>query len=229
MTRWQAAWAWTGGALFAASLAITAHAFVVTWGASRPVNSQWPSALGLNAALVAAFALHHSLFARGHVKQWMAGVVPVLLVRSVYVWIASLMLIAVVWLWRPIGGELYTLEGWAGWSLFAVQAMGVALIAASVRAIDGLELAGIRPTRAGSALYAQGPYSLVRHPLYLGWVLIVLGTPHLTGDRLAFAALTTTYLVLAMPWEERALVRLYGDIYRSYMLKVRWRLLPWLY
>ena len=39
---------------------------------------------------------------------------------------------------------------------------------------------------------------------------MTFGAPHLTGDRLAFAALTTAYLLVAVPWEERSLARTYS-------------------
>ena len=73
----------------------------------------------------------------------------------------------------------------------------------SVAEIDPLELAGIRTPDAEDELQFQGPYRLVRHPLYLGWIVAAFGTPHLTGDRLAFAILTSLYLVIAIPWEEQ--------------------------
>ncbi len=229
MTRSQAVFVWVGGALFAASLAVTAHAFAVTWAEPRPLADEWLGPLALDATLLTAFALHHSLFARDRIKTWTARFVPPHLVRSVYVWMASLLLIGVVWSWQPIGGELYRLGGWMAWALRTLQLAGLGLIAASVRAIDGLELAGIRPPRPGTSLYVNGPYGFVRHPLYLGWILIVASTPYMTGDRLAFATLTTAYLVVAMPWEERSLISAYGHAYRQYVHQVRWRVVPHVY
>src|SRR5581483_6805785 len=164
---------------------------------------------------------HHSLFARNRVKRLLARAVPEALVRSVYVWAAAALLALVCLAWRRVGGELYDLRGWTGAAPLAAQLAGLALIARSTATIDPLELAGIRQfyttRRAGGAppssapieapppprLQVTGPYRLVRHPLYLGWVLVVFGTAHLTGDRLLFAALTTVYLAIAIPWEER--------------------------
>ena len=110
------------------------------------------------------------------------------------------------------------------------------LIVQAVRAIDALELAGIRQAThrppalpALPALVITGPYRLVRHPLYLGWVLVTFGAPHLTGDRLTFAVLTTAYVLVAVPWEERSLARTFGADYASYSAQVRWRVLPYLY
>ena len=102
------------------------------------------------------------------------------------------------------------------------------MIARSVGAIDPLELAGIRAaTPAGPQ--TRGPYGVVRHPLYLGWMLIAFGPAQLTGDRLAFAAMTSLYLVMAIPWEERALERAFGAQYATYKQRVRWRLVPYVF
>jgi len=69
----------------------------------------------------------------------------------------------------------------------------------------------------------------VRHPLYMGWVLVVFGAAHMTGDRLIFAAISVWYLAVAVPWEERSLVRSFGDDYRRYTRQVRWRMIPFIY
>ena len=70
---------------------------------------------------------------------------------------------------------------------------------------------------------------MVRHPLYSGWMLATFVTPHLTGDRLAFAALTSIYLVIAMPWEERSLRAAFGEAYARYAAEVAWRVIPFIY
>ena len=72
-------------------------------------------------------------------------------------------------------------------------------------------------------------YKLVRHPIYFGWVLVVFGTPHMTGDRLAFAVMTTAYLVVAVPFEERSLARSFGEAYARYQRDVKWRMIPFIY
>ena len=179
--------------------------------------------------LFAVFAAHHSICARESIKAWISRRVPDRLMRSVYVWTASLLLVLVVLAWRPIGGDLYHATGWPRSGHAGVQLAGVWLIARSVRAIDALELAGIRSSGGSASLQIAGPYRLVRHPLYLGWMLIVFGAAHMTGDRVAFAAVTTIYLVIAMPWEERSLERTFGDEYARYKQRVRWRIIPYVY
>ena len=221
------AWLWIGGGVFCAALAWCAWWYLFVLGRiDRPGGGA--SALILDAAIFSVFALHHSLFARDFAKRWFARLTPQL-VRSVYVYAASLLLIAACALWRPIGGELYRASGAAAIALGAIELGGVALIARSAARIDPLELAGIHAPRAGGPLITGGPYQIVRHPLYLGWVLAVFGTPHMTGDRLAFAALSTAYLALAVPFEERSLARDFPAEYERYRRAVRWRIVPFIY
>ena len=223
--------AWGGGAIFVASLATCAYAYLITWG--RPdswTTTSGVTALCIDVFLVTVFAAHHSIFARDPVKTAMARAIPVHQLRSVYVWIASLLLMALCGWWQTVGGELYQVTGVAALLFAAAQLAGLALIAGAVRDLDPLELAGIhQPSGDAGSLQAHGPYGLVRHPLYLGWVLIVFGAAHMTGDRLAFAAITTAYLVVAVPWEERALRKEFGEDYTRYARAVRWRIVPFVY
>src|SRR5947207_145229 len=112
------------------------------------------------------------------------------------------------WLW--IGGGVFciALASCAWWYLFVL---------------------GRSEPRGGGPLVTSGPYQLVRHPLYLGWALAVFGTPHMTGDRLAFAVLSTAYLALAVPFEERSLARDFPAEYERYRRAVRWRIVPFIY
>jgi methanethiol S-methyltransferase len=221
------AFVWLGGALFVSSLAFCAWWYLVPLGGRRGVAG--PSALLADVLIFSVFALHHSVFARDGVKRALARAVPDRLSRSVYVWTASVLFIMVFVLWRPIGGTVYEVEGAPALANAAIQLLGVWTIAQSVRGLDPLELAGIRPQAPIGGLQTTGPYHLVRHPLYFGWALAVFGAAHMTGDRLAFAAISTLYLVAAIPFEESSLVKTFGDDYRRYQTRVRWRMLPYVY
>jgi len=74
-----------------------------------------------------------------------------------------------------------------------------------------------------------GPYGLVRHPIYLGWFLMVFGVPIMTNTRLVFALVSCGYLLLAIPLEERSLRRASDGKYDEYIRAVRWKLIPGLY
>jgi protein-S-isoprenylcysteine O-methyltransferase Ste14 len=221
------AFVWTGGAIFIASLAFCAWWFLVVLG--RPIPAAGVRPLVFDALLFSAFAAHHSVFAREGVKRWVAAMIPAGLVRSMYVWIASLLLVVTCVIWRPIGGELFEVHGVRAVLHAAVQLAGAWLIARAVATIDPLELAGIRPSSGAPVLQVGGPYRLVRHPVYLGWLMATLGAGYMTGDRFAFAIITAIYLFVAAPLEERSLARSFGDDYARYRRLVRWRIVPFIY
>jgi protein-S-isoprenylcysteine O-methyltransferase Ste14 len=221
--------AWAGGAAFVASLAYLVFFYGVTLGTAIAPAADRVARTAIDIGLFAAFALHHSLFARASAKRFVARVVPARFERSVYVWIASLMTTAMCALWQPIGGVIYEVRGWARLPFWIAQLAGVALVISAARAISALELAGIHQAagiRAPRRLTAVGPFRRVRHPIYLGWVLVVGATTVMTADRLLFAAISSLYLILAIPWEERSLAADHGDQYRAYQRSVRWRLVP---
>jgi protein-S-isoprenylcysteine O-methyltransferase Ste14 len=218
---------WIGGACFAGALAFCTWWYLFVLGRGAPFTGVL--SVAVDAALFTIFALHHSVFARDIVKRSVAAVFPDRLLRSLYVWTASALLMLVCLLWQPVGGVVYDVRGVAAILFVAVEALGVWMIVQSVQAIDPLELAGIHPPRPTDALQIRGPYGIVRHPLYLGWILAVFGHPHLTGDRAAFAAISSIYLLAAIPWEERSLTAAFGDGYRRYQQQVRWRVIPFVY
>jgi protein-S-isoprenylcysteine O-methyltransferase Ste14 len=226
MIRFERLFVWLGGALFAASLALAAW-WQLVWLA-RPLRFAGWAEVALDALLFSAFALHHSALARPGVKTRLTRVFPERLHRPIYVWTASLLLAALCVLWRPVGGEVFRHTGLLAFAHSVVQLAGLVLIVLSVRTIDALELAGIRMSKS-ARLRVAGPFRFVRHPLYLGWMLIVFAPAHMTGDRLVFAAVSSLYLVIAMPWEERSLEETFGDGYRGYKERVRWRVVPFVY
>jgi hypothetical protein len=227
---------WMGALAFALSLGWFVYCYAVRFGTPAPSG---PSAmpLAINAGLFSAFALHHSLFARTGLKQWIREFVPPELERSLYTWTASILFIIVCTLWMPVPGELYRLEGL--WSIagYGVQAAGVALTLRAGAAVDFLDLAGVRQVQNaahGAAaqrveLQTRGLYGFVRHPLYFAWILMVFGAPSMTATRAAFAVISTGYLMIAIPFEERSLVEVFGPAYRQYQRTVRWRMIPGIY
>ena len=230
MTKFEHVFVWCGGAMFVLSLGACAYAFAVVWTSpAAAAGGSRVSAVTINAVLFAVFALHHSLFARESIKTRMARVVPDRLLRSCYVWAASVLLLGVLALWQRVGGDVYHVVGWPAFLLAAVQISGIVVIAQSVRRISALELAGIRPAAPSDALQVGGPYRWVRHPIYSGWLLVLFAAPHMTADRLAFAAISSVYLLVAIPWEERSLLRAFGEPYARYQRAVRWRVVPYVY
>jgi protein-S-isoprenylcysteine O-methyltransferase Ste14 len=229
--------AWSGAVLFVAALFYFLFAYAVTFGETvRRGSAAGPAAWDV--ALFSVFALHHSLFARDRFRAAIVGVAGAQLERSVYVWIASLLFIAVCAAWQYVPGILWHVEGIAAWPIIALQAFGIWLSAISAAIIDVLDLAGIRQLRQPSTPAARrqpaefktrGPYGLVRHPIYSGWFLIVFATPTMTMTRLVFAVTSAVYLLIAMPLEERSMRASTRGAYDRYARQVKWRLIPRVY
>lgn len=220
---------WIGALLFAASLTSFALVYGNVLRVPAPPTAEpvWPAILA-NVALFTLFTVHHSVMARTGAKAWISRMIPAELERSTYVWIASLMFLAVCWLWQPLPGMAWEVTAPFKWAMFGVQLAGLALTERAARVIGVWELAGVRQANRERPVEFKitGPFGLVRHPIYLGWVLIVFGAPEMTNSRLLFAVVSTAYLVAAIPWEERSLVEAFGDKYREYQRQVRSRMLP---
>jgi len=193
-----------------------------------PEAPLWPATL-LDTLLFSAFALHHSVLARPFAKRVVERVFAPHLVRSSYVWVASLLLIGLCVVWQPVGHSLYRATGVAALGLGLLQLAGAALGVLTVRRINLRELGGLDTPQAVGALAATGPYRLVRHPLYLAVVLLLAGSAQMTGNRLLFAALATFYIVIAIPFEEAGLEAQFGARYAEYCRVVRWRLIPYIH
>jgi methanethiol S-methyltransferase len=246
---------WLGAALFAGSLAYFLFTYAVTFGeiTAGDVSAR---AVVVDVALFTVFALHHSVFAREGVRAWVVRKVSAQRERSVYVWVASLMLIAVCALWQPIPGVAWQIERPAAWLFPAAQLAGAWLTLRSAAIIDIWDLAGVRqaatpnnqpPTPKSEPrpfphldssgelgvgrweFRTDGPYGWVRHPIYLGWLLLVFPVATMTMTRLLFAVVSSAYIVLAIPFEERSLRRASGGSYDQYVKAVRWKLIPGLY
>jgi protein-S-isoprenylcysteine O-methyltransferase Ste14 len=225
--------AWTGAALFFASLVYFFYSYLVTF--SRPAASTPPGAVALDVALFMVFALHHSVFARERVRAWVVRLVPPGLERSFYVWAASLLFIAVCALWRPVAGVLWEVDQPMRAVLWLLQLLGAWLTLRGAVIIDIRDLAGLNrsgtPTEPAhpTEFRVVGPYAWVRHPIYTGWFLLVFAASPMTGTRFLFAVVSSAYLLLAIPLEERALRATTNGAYEQYMQRVKWRLVPGLY
>ncbi len=222
--------AWTGAAVFLFSLVHFLWRYFFTFGEPAAAGAGY-GGLAINCLLFSVFAIHHSILARSRAKAWINGLLAPNAERTLYVWIASLLFLSVAAFWRPVPGVLWNLTGAAALIAWAGQCTGIAFTAWSAGSLGILELAGVKPPRATGAvsLRTDGPYGLVRHPIYLAWLLLVWSVPDMNGTRLSFAAISTLYLAIAVPFEERSLVAQFGLPYTRYQKQVRWRMLPFVY
>jgi len=186
-------------------------------------------AIAIDLALLSLFAIQHSVMARQGFKRWWTRIVPKPLERSTYVLLASLVLGALCWHWRPLPDLVWQIADptWRT-AVNTPAVMGWGILFVSTFLISHFELFGLtqsfRPDRAGDEaagpLRTPGFYRLVRHPIYLGFVIAFWSTPDMTVGHLLFAIATTGYIFIGILLEERDLVAFHGAAYVEYRKRV---------
>jgi protein-S-isoprenylcysteine O-methyltransferase Ste14 len=191
---------------------------------AAPVGPLW-EALVVNTLLLGAFGLQHSVMARPRFKAWWSRFVPTPAERSTYVMFTNLALILLFWQWRPMGGVIWEVQDpiargiWHGF-----YAGGWLIVLGTTFLINHFDLFGLRQvwlylhakpyTAVGFKM--PGPYKVVRHPLYVGWLIAFWATPTMTIAHLVFAVGMTLYILIAIRFEERDLVEYHGEAYAEY-------------
>ena len=207
--------------------------FIGNFGVPRTLDGPATGSLlisfAIDAGLLTLFAVQHSVMARKWFKQWWTRIVPKPVERSTYVLFSSVALIVLFGLWRPLGGVIWSVEDPAGrLVLRSLFAFGWGLVLISTFLINHFDLFGLRQVwlhllgrpEGGLKFTTPGPYKLVRHPLYVGWLFAFWMTPVMTSAHLLFSIATTAYILLAIQFEERDLVREHGDTYEAYRRSV---------
>lgn len=207
--------------------------FIGNFGVPRTLDDaasgSFALTIAIDAGLLVLFAVQHSVMARKWFKVWWTRIVPSVVERSTYVLFSSLALILLFAQWRPLGGLIWSIDDPVGrLVLRGLFAFGWGLLLLSMFLINHFDLFGLRQVwlnlkgRPYKTLRfaTPGPYRLVRHPLYVGWLFAFWMTPVMTSAHLLFSIATTAYIVLAIQFEERDLVREHGNAYEQYRRSV---------
>ena len=186
-------------------------------------------ALVVDVLLLSVFAVQHSVMARSGFKRWWTRIVPQPIERSTFVLAASLALVLVVWQWRPLPELVWSVDDEdARITLYVLSGLGWAVLLVATFLINHFELFGLQQVYdhwRGSSL--QSPtfrtpalYRVVRHPIYLGFIVAFWATPYMTRGHLLFAGVATAYIFVGILFEERDLIAQFGDRYRRYREEV---------
>ena len=185
-------------------------------------------ALTINTLLLGLFAVQHSIMARQWFKKAWTRIVPTVVERSTYVLFSSLALLLLFWKWEPMGGVIWRVDGIVETlTLNTLYALGWITVLVATFLINHFDLFGLRQVwlyltgRPYTALAFRTPglYRYVRHPLYVGWLMVFWAAPVMTSAHLVFAIATTAYILVAIQFEERDLVRFHKE-YVEYRRRV---------
>lgn len=190
-----------------------------------PTQTSLFRALLINVGLLGLFAIQHSVMARQWFKRAWTRFVPPPVERSTYVLFSSLALLLLFRLWEPIGGVVWRVNSPAAqWAITMIYGFGWALVFVATLLIDHFDLFGVRQVwlyfrnRPYTHSKFRTPlfYKFVRHPLYLGWLVVFWSAPTMTATHLLFAVATTAYIFVAIQFEERDLIQAHGISYENY-------------
>lgn len=192
----------------------------------------WP-ALFVNLGLVLLFGVQHCIMARPWFKQRWTRFIPAALERTVFMLATCAILGLMFWQWRAMPDVLWSLDGAAAIAVQAVAFLGWGMALFSTLLIDHFDLFGLRQTWLAfrGVPYSQKPfaerslYRRVRHPLMAGFLIAFWAAPVMTVGHLVFGLAFTTFILVALVFEERDLVALHGHAYREYQRRVP-KLLP---
>lgn len=183
------------------------------------------AALLINVGLILLWGAPHSLMARRSFKRRWTRIVPRAAERSIYMLQAGLLMLFLIWQWRDMPGVVWHIEQPVVrgllWLLFAA---GWVIAFISTLLINHFELTGLQQAWAylrnkeipATAFRTPFLYRVVRHPMQLGVLIAFWAAPTMTVGRLVFALGMTAYIVIGLHFEERDLLRHFGERYRAY-------------
>ncbi len=186
-----------------------------------------------NFVLLLAFSLQHSIMARLGFKKLLTRYLPKSAERSTYVLTTCAVLAWLYIAWQPMPAVVWHMEGVFVYGMGALFLLGAGIVLWSTFMISHWELFGLAQAWhgfRGSAPKENGftepaMYKYIRHPLYLGLLFVLWATPYMTVGHLLLAAVWSIYIFIGIGYEERDLLRQFGDQYRDYMDRVP-QLLP---
>lgn len=188
------------------------------------------NSLIVNALLLSAFAIQHSVMARPAFKKAWTQIIPKSMERSTYVLLSSLILLLMYWKWHPLTQSIWNIESETiSLIITIVYFAGWGIVLLSTFMINHFELFGLEQIYCNLKSKSPKPikfttrffYGIVRHPIMLGFFIAFWATPHMTVGHLFFSIMTTLYIIISVKYfEEKDLRNFIGEEYDTYKNKV---------
>jgi protein-S-isoprenylcysteine O-methyltransferase Ste14 len=192
-------------------------------------SRHWAAAIAINLGLVLLFGLQHSVMARRGFKQAWTKIIPEPAERPTFVLATVACLIAAYVFWSPMTTEIWRFDRpTAVYAILGIQAVGWLILVGATFALNHFHLFGL--TQAWSAFRSRPVpdlefrtpwmYGVVRHPIQLGILIGIWAAPVMTVGHCVFATAMTVYMFVGLFFEERDLVRRFGQRYVTYRQNV---------
>lgn len=143
---------------------------------------------------------------------WISSLIPILIINSSllrFIFNENISYFQDIWLWFLILGIIFVIIG--------IRIASMAMKRYNVKVIDVKE----------SKLIKTGIYSIIRHPVYLSWVLIFIGCSFAFDSFLAILFIPILILLLEFHCileEKYILIPNFGEEYLEYKKKIPFRL-----
>jgi protein-S-isoprenylcysteine O-methyltransferase Ste14 len=206
---------------------------------SIDTGTVWPPfvAFCIDLQLLLLFAIQWGCMAQPSFKRLLMGYVSPKVERSIYVLCTSLTLILLFAAWQPLPALVWRAANpQAAATIQSLSFFGWLIVLYGAFLIGHFELVGARRvvlnfagrTETAISFRTPGLYRVVRHPIYLGFMIAIWAAPVMTAGHFLFAGVMTATMLAGIWWEERDHLALFGDRYRQYQKQVA-MLLPGLF
>jgi protein-S-isoprenylcysteine O-methyltransferase Ste14 len=198
--------------------------------------SSWVDVIMYNTFSLFLFGIQHSVMARPAFKRWFIRFIDPSVERSTYVFATALTIAGMCYLWTPFGSVIWQVESEIGlYFVRGVAVFGWGILFLATFMINHSELLGLRQTydpmqgqSVSSATFKMsGFYKIVRHPIQTGMLIGVWAVPISTASHLVFATGISTYIFVGLYFEEKDLVKEFGETYLAYIKRVK-RVIPFI-
>lgn len=208
---------------------ILAMAGIIPMGSLLVFTDNNIAAIVVNILLIGLFGVQHSVMARPFFKQAFRKAFGYASERATFVWGSGLVTLVIVGLWQPVTGTLWHFETGVGlmvmWGLFL---LGWGYLFAATFAINHWDLFGLRQVwfavqdqpYCAPEFRENWMYRYSRHPIMLGALIGLWCVPEMTATKFVMTALFTLYIFIGVSFEEKDLIREFGDRYLQYKNRV---------
>ncbi len=208
---------------------IFAMAGLIPLGKMVPLTDNIYLAIVINIGLTTLFGLQHSVMARTGFKKLFTRFFGHASERSTYIWTTGVCCFVIVGFWQPIDGIVWQAQSILAQSfLWLGFVVGWLYLVAATYAINHWELFGLRQIwfAINDKSYVEPQftenwmYRFGRHPIMLGLLIGIWSVPTMTATKLVLSICLTIYIFIGVAFEERDLIRQFGQTYLDYKKRV---------